>query len=316
MAGKNGRQEPTPGERLNAAMRVIERQRFAGGDPAVVLPADAAPAEIVARTLAAERLHAVLVIGEEFFNPGEDLAEAALRRAFAALRNWSFAAARIHLDEGAARSHEAPTQQRATLLKALTRLLSAIVYVPLHEKLRVTLAGFDDVVSGLDRLAGEERLHYRDEADRLLNLRQAAAEGDAFLEATWTLLRAQVALAAGQDEAALLWLARLSAQRLPSAPATGPDDEYLAGLLARTRQNLLAMILPADAEAGQSAPAEPVRPRELLNALAARLSATWGRDLAANLAIFAPRDYVAPELASNTPGARTKRRGQHDRDGT
>jgi hypothetical protein len=315
MAGKNGRSGVTPGERLSAAMRAIERERFAGADPAVVVPPDAVPAEIAARVLAAERLHAVLLLDGVPFNPGEDLAEAALRRAFAALHSWSFAAARVHLDEAATRSHDAVTQQRATLLKALTRLLSAIVYVPLHEKLRVGLAGFDEDVSGLDRLTGEEHLHYRDEADRLLNLREAAAAGDSFVGATWTLLRAQVAMAAGQDEAALLWLGRLAARNLPPEQVAGADEEYLATLLVNTRHYLLAMLTPPDLEAAPVAPAEAVRPRELFNALAARLSAAWERDLAANLAVFAPREYVAPELAGATPGSRPKRRGQHDRAG-
>ncbi len=217
-------------QRIAELRRQIERERFAGGDPVVEVTAQLDPAEIVARTLAAERAHAVLTFGDTRHNPSEDLAEAALRGASGALRSWGFAAARARLDDASGQSHEPRTQQRITLFKQLTRHLSAIVYTPLAEKLRLTLADLDEATHSLDLLAEAERLHYRDEIDRLLALREAAAKGDPYLAAAWTLLRAQAAMSTGQDEAALLWLLHLATSQV-----NAPTDTYLADLRARAR---------------------------------------------------------------------------------
>jgi len=284
-------------ERMAAIQREVERRRFAGDDPELALKPRLAQAEIVALTLAAERAGTALTIGEVRYHPGADLAEAALNEAVAALRTWGVGAARARLDEAARRAVEPLTQQRATLFKALTRHVSAIIYVPLHEKLRLGLAELDEASRGLDLLPPAEIVHYRDEIDRLLALREAAAEGDPFLAAVWTLIRAQLAINAGQDEAALLWLLRLAAARRLGPEGGGAG--YLVELIERARAQLLTTIAPlAEGEAAPAAP-EAVRSRELFNAIVARLGVDLGRDLTQGLSRFALTEYVPTDLAPN-----------------
>lgn len=293
-------------ERVTAIRREVERRRFAGDDPELALRPRLAQAEIVALTLAAERAGAALTIGDVRYHPGADLAEGALDEAIAALRTWGFGAARARLDEAARRAVDPVTQQRVALFKALVRHLSAIIYVPLGEKLRLGLPDLDEALAGLDRLPRAEIVHYRDEIDRLLALREAAAGGDPFLAAAWTTIRAQLAINAGQDEAALVWLLRLAAARRlgPEGGGTG----YLVELIERARAQILALIAPlAEGEAAPSAP-EAVRPRELFNALVARLGVDLGRDLGQGLTRFALTEYAPTDLALTEEGAATPRR--------
>lgn len=292
-------------ERVAAIRREIERRRFAGGDPDVLLVPRLTQTEIVARTLAAERAGTVLTLGEVRYRPGADLAEEALTEAIAALRSWSFGGARARLDEAARRVDDPAMQQRVTLFKALTRYLAAVIYVPLGEKLRLGLAEFDEVSVGLDLLPTTERLHYRDELDRLLTLREAAAGGDPFLATVWTLLRAQLALGAGQDEAALVWLLRLATMR--RLGIEGGGEGYLVELIARSRAHILALIAPL-AEGEEVVIPEAVRPRELFNALVARLGVDLGRDLAQGLTLFALTEYMPSDLAVADTAAAPSRR--------
>lgn len=304
--------------RVSAVRRGIERRRFAGDDPVVELAPRMSRAEIVAQVLAAERAGAALTLDDTRFNPGEDLAEDALRGAIGALRSWSFAAARARLDEAAQRAHDPALQQRVALFKALVRLVSALIYTPFDEKLRggvADLADLDAVLGGLDRLPTAEVLHYRDEADRLINLRDAAARGDDYLDAAWTLLRARLAMGAGQDEAAILWLLRLAARHTPApTPSPGADATYLADLLGRARARILAMIgHPAQSPAeGKAVPApeetKAVRPGELSHALAAHLGAILGRDPGRGLDAFAIVEWVEPDLTDKGEGGTAKRR--------
>lgn len=287
-------------ERVAALRREVERQRFAGDDPAVALVPRLSQVEIVARVIAAERTGAALTLGESRYSPSDDLAEAALHEATAALRSWRFAAARAHLDV-AARGHDAALQQRVSLFKALTRHLSALTYVPLGEKLRLGLVEFDAARRGLDLVPEPESLHYRDELDRLLTLREAAAGEDPFLVVAWSLVRAQLALNAGQDEAALIWLLGIAAR------SNDPSEGYLAELLGRARRQILAAIGEPLPDAPDLSP-EPVRPRELFNALVARLGVDLGRDLAGGMQYFALDDYhsadIPAEEAQGTPRRR------------
>ncbi len=283
-------------ERAAALQRQVERQRFAGEDPVVELVPRLSQAEIVARVIAAERTGATLAVGETRYNPNEDLAEAALREASGALRSWGFAVARVRLDE-ASRAHDPASQQRVSLFKALTRHLSAIIYVPLGEKLRLGLPELDAVLRGLDLLSPAETLHFRDEIDRLLTLREAAAGGDQFLAAAWTFVRAQLAMAGGQDEAALLWLLSVAARQ----PAI--TDGYLGERLGRARRQILTLIGEPD-PGDPATPLDPVRPRELFNALTARLSADLGRDLTQGMQYFAVTECVVADLAEDRQGGK------------
>lgn len=300
---------PDLSQRIAELRKQIERERFAGGDPLIELPANLAPAEIAARTLAAERAHALLALDGEPHNPAEDLADTSLRGAIGALRAWGFAAARARLDEAAERSHDPAAQQRITLFKQLTRHASAIVYTRLDEKLRLTLADLDEATRPLDLLDPAERLHYRDEIDRLLALREAAAKGDPYLAAAWKLLRAQIAMSAGQDEAALLWLLHLATDH--SIPAT---DTYLIDLVTRTRSNLATMIgLPDPTPTDDPKKADPIRPHELFNALAARLTADLGRDVAQGMNQFVLTEWIPPDTADEGNGKPKSRRTQRGR---
>ncbi|HEY8600710.1 MAG TPA: hypothetical protein VIL85_19895, partial [Thermomicrobiales bacterium] len=191
--------------------------------------------------------------------------------------------------------HDPTLQQRVSLFKALTQHLSAIIYVPLGEKLRLGLPELDEVLRGLDLLPPAESLHFRDELDRLLTLREAAAGGDRFLAAVWTLVRAQLAMAGGQDEAALLWLLNIAARQ----PAI--TEGYLGELLRRARRQILTVIGEPDPD-DPATPIDPVRPRELFNALTARLSADLGRDVTQGMQFFAVTEYVAADLADDQPG--------------
>lgn len=273
--------------RVAELKRQVERRRFAGGDPVVDLVPRLSQTEVVARVLAAERAGALLAIGDRRLNPAADHADAAMRDAVGALRAWNFAAARARLDEAAGRAHDPVMQQRIALYKALTRYCSALIYVPLAEKLRLGLAELNGVLAGLDFLTVAERRHYRDEVDRLLTQREAAAAGDPFLNATWTLIRAHLAMNAGQDEAALLWLLGLAAR------ADLPLEGYLTDLIGRARRSILAMIGPPPEN---EAKAEPVRARELFNALAAHLGAALGHDPAQGMGRFALAEYVAADV--------------------
>jgi hypothetical protein len=204
----------------------------------------------------------------------------------------------------AERAHDPVVQQRVSLLKALTRGLSALIYVPLDEKLRLGLADLDATLDTLDLLPDAERLHYRDELDRLLNLREAAASGDPFLDAAWTLTRAQLAMAAGQDEAALVWLLRLPSRHILEG-GVRVGDGYLADLIARARQRLLIMLgIPGTTPEEGEKPPEAVRPRELFNALAARLAVDLGRDMVAGIRFFAINEYMSAEIAEEGTGRR------------
>lgn len=281
--------------RIAAARRQIERQRFAGEDPVVDLPPRLGRADLAARVLAAERAGALVALDGERFNPREDLAEAALRDAIDALRSWRFAAARARLQEAGERAHAPVLQQRVALFKSLTRLLAALIYTPLDQQPRGNaLAGLDEVLAGLDRLSEDERLHYRDEADRLLNLREAAAGGDPFLAAAWTLIRAELALSGGQDEGALVWLLHLATRTtVGQSDGTGASGAYLSDLLDRARARILALIgHPDAAPAGDTT----LQPRDLANALVAHLSAAFGRDLARGTELFALHEYVDGRL--------------------
>ena len=56
----------------------LERARFGGASPVVVVPTDADALEVAARTLAAERMNALLRLDGQDYNPQEDQAEADL----------------------------------------------------------------------------------------------------------------------------------------------------------------------------------------------------------------------------------------------
>ena len=279
--------------------REVEQARFAGDDPAVVVAATDSPTVIVAKTLAAERLNAPLRLGDALLSLQEDVAEELFYRGVTALRYWRFAAAQAAFEEAGARTAMPALQQRLALFRAATALLRRVVLAdpdqppkPVAEERAVAL------VDTLDALARAERVHYAAELHRLVALRGALA-ADPYLQTVHGLLRARLALGAGDDTVGLGWLLRaavLHADRLAPSP-------YLADLLARARQRLrrfLGEASPPQNWGGQGGGGDPtsaagetegdagddVRAGELLAALAGHLDVLLGRDVQGDAAQF------------------------------
>ena len=287
--------------------REVEQARFAGDDPAVVVAATDSPTVIVAKTLAAERLNAPLRLGDALLSLQEDVAEELFYRGVTALRYWRFAAAQAAFEEAGARTAMPALQQRLALFRAATALLRRVVLAdpdqppkPVAEERAVAL------VDTLDALAPAERVHYAAELHRLVALRGALA-ADPYLQTVHGLLRARLALGAGDDTVGLGWLLRaavLHADRLAPSP-------YLADLLARARQRLrrfLGEAAPTAPSAASSPPpsqggdragdptsaasetegdaGDDVRAGELLAALAGHLDVLLGRDVQGDAAQF------------------------------
>jgi len=303
---------PTLVERLR---REVEQARFAGADPELAIGPDDAPATIVAKTLAAERLNTPLRLGDTLLPLQEDVAEALFHRGLSALRYWRFAQAQDVFEQASARTASPVLQQRLALYRAAAALLARIVLAepgqppkPLAEERAL------DLVATLDALAPEERRHYAAELRRLIALRAASVD-DPYLQTVHCLLRARLALSNGDDTLGLGWLlraARLQADRLAPSP-------YLADLLARARARLsrfldLAPPPPAsgtDADgqasalAASGAPAaapeapteasedggDDVRASELLAALAGHLDLVLGGDVQGDAARFTIAAY-------------------------
>ena len=279
--------------------RGVEQARFAGDDPAVVVAATDSPTVIVAKTLAAERLNTPLRLGDALLSLQEDVAEELFYRGVTALRYWRFAAAQAAFEEAGARTAMPALQQRLALFRAATALLRRVVLAdpdqppkPVAEERAVAL------VDTLDALAPAERVHYAAELHRLVALRGALA-ADPYLQTVHGLLRARLALGAGDDTVGLGWLLRaavLHADRLAPSP-------YLADLLARARQRLrrfLGEASPPQNWGGQGGGGDPtsaagetegdagddVRAGELLAALAGHLDVLLGRDVQGDAAQF------------------------------
>jgi hypothetical protein len=235
----------------------IERARFAGDDPAVSVAPGDAPALIVAKTLAAERLNAPLRVDGVVVALQEDVAEDLFYRGLNALRYWRFAGAQAAFEEAGAKTADATLQQRLALYRAATALVRRVVLSDPEQPPRSApeeraLA----LVDTLDALPVAERAHYAAELRRLIALRQALPT-DPYLQTVHCLLRARLALGSGDDAVGLGWLLRAATLRGESlAP-----NPYLADLLERARRRLRRFL--GDATAPPSPPnsgGEPAEP--------------------------------------------------------
>lgn len=298
----------------------IERARFAGDDPAVVVAPDDDPALIVAKTLAAERLNAPLRVGGAAVPLQEALAEAAFYRGVTALRYWRFPGAQAAFEEAGAKTSQPVLQQRLALYRAMAALVRRAVLADPDEPARaIPEERALPLVDTLDALTPAERAHYADEIRRLSALRRTLPD-DPYWQAVHGLLRARLALTAGDDTLGLGWLLR-TARLAPAEPAPSP---YLADLLARARARLRRFLgdapppeeaaaaaaePPPSGESPAAPPADPeaapadtpppetsadVRAGELLAALASHLNAALGRDLQADAARFGVTPYHEP----------------------
>jgi hypothetical protein len=236
----------------------IERARFAGDDPSLTVTPDDAPALVVAKTLAAERLNAPLRVDGAVVALQEDVAEDLFYRGLTALRYWRFAGAQAAFEEAGAKTTDAALQQRLALYRATTALVRRIV---LSDPEQPPRAAPEDralaLVDTLDALSPAERAHYAAELRRLIALRQALPS-DPYLQTVHCLLRARLALGSGDDALGLGWLLR-AATLQDAALAPSP---YLADLLERARRRLRRFLgdLPPPAPLPSEGRGEPALP--------------------------------------------------------
>lgn len=257
---------------VTEVVRELERVRFGGGNPVVVVPADAGPLDVVARALAAERHNALLRLDGRDFNPQQDEARADLQKALAALRFWSFGAAQSVLDRAGTRATEPALQQRIGLWKTLARLVERFVSADPDDDLRGNPGRLAlDALESADRLPAPERDHYRAEVHRLVDLHATArkASDGGLARILWYVLRARLALAHDEPSAALVWCLR-AARTDQDQP---PQDEYLVGLLDRGRRYILLQMgeLPADEAASTRQDVKGLQAWDLYRALTAHL---------------------------------------------
>ncbi len=248
------------GERLTLAT-----QRFAGGDPTVKGPSGKTGTRMVARILAADREGALVQTGGGMVNPAEDRAEEALQRAINAVSRWQFDAASRDLGEASALSRSLVRQQRASLVRALLRLVRTLVSTTPGDRLRPEDAAVRTLLRGLDLLSTDEKEHYEAEVDRLVgHWREAATDDEAWR--AWALLRGRIAMRDGAGESTMAWALR-AWDRQPAAEHEA--DPGLAHLLdaARLVFGELAGYGPPE-DAG-----DPPHPRDVLLAVAGTLAA-------------------------------------------
>jgi hypothetical protein len=289
----DGRAEPGRELARRAAEvgRELERARFGGGNPIVEVPGDAAPFEVAARTLAAERFNALLRLGGRDYNPQQDAAEAGLDRAMAALRTWSFPAAHALLDGAGARAAEPALQQRIGLWKLLAALVQRLVRADPEEELRGDPRKWAlEHLRGADHLPAAEREHYRAEVERVVREHAAARSGpDPLPRTLWYVLRARLALAADEPVLALAWCvrtARLNEDRLM-------PDEYLADLLERGRRYVLLAMgeIPPEEVAAVREVVRGLQAWDVYHALCAQLGRVHGLDVHRETARFSIAPY-------------------------
>jgi hypothetical protein len=285
---------PSPDEievRVRDLATGLERARFAGASPRVELPADATADEIVARTLAAERLGVPLVVGGETHYLHERPAWEGLWAAQEALGRWGFAEAEARLDRAAALALDPALQQRLGLWKLLVALVRRLIRAHPDEPLRGEPARPTlDLLDAADRLPATEREHYRNEVQRLVGAHTTAQqEPDSVERALWYVIRARQTLGADEPLAALTWcvrLGKLQAARLP-------DDAYLTGLLERSRAYVLLLLGELDEEAAAAAREQTrdLQAWDVYRALVAHLGPALGVDLQREAARFTITPY-------------------------
>ena len=293
-AGSGARRASLP-ERAAELARELERARFGGANPAVVVPPDADALEVAARVLAAERANAPLRVAGRDYNTRQDLAASTLERALGALRNGSFASAQELLDAAGARAADPTLQQRIGLWKLLVQVVRRLVRADPDEELRGNPGRLVlEHLEGADRLPAAERKHYRDEVERLVRLHAAARAGehdeDGRLARTlWYLLRVRLALAQEEPVLALAWCVRAARTNVDRLT----PDEYLGGLLDQARRYVLLQLgeLPEDPLADARDAVKGLQAWDVYRALAAQLGRAWDLDVHRETARFSIAPY-------------------------
>jgi hypothetical protein len=277
--------------RVRTLAEGLERARFAGASPRVEVPANASADEVIARTLAAERLGLPLVLGENAYHLHERRAWEGLWAAQDALGRWGFGEAESRLDRASALAVDPALQQRLGLWKLLTALVRRLVRAHPEDDLRGDPARpAVELLDAADRLPEAEREHYQNEVRRLVSAHTTAGEQpDSVERALWYVIRARLTLAADEPLAALAWcvrLGKLQAARLP-------DDPYLTGLLQKSRTYALLQLGELDEETTAAARAETrdLQAWDVYRALVAHLGPALGVDLQREVARFTIAPY-------------------------
>lgn len=282
--------------RARALVEQVERARFAGATPHVTVPDGASGSEIVAHTLAAERLGVPLLLDGATHRLHEDRAWEALRSAQAALGRWSFGQVEAQLDRAASMADDPALQQRLAVWKALAALNRRLIRAHPDEKLRGAPASqVVAILATADQLTEAERAHYRAETDRLLGLHRAAGEQPDSLErALWYTVRTRLALPGDDPLNGLAWCLRLSREFRHRLPL--PDDAHLAELLQASRDfGLLALgELDEEAAAAARASTEKLQVWDVFRALIAHLGDGFGVDLQRETIRWTVSPYLDP----------------------
>ncbi|HEV2109516.1 MAG TPA: hypothetical protein VGR16_14750 [Thermomicrobiales bacterium] len=244
---------------------IVAKQRFAGDDPTVKGPSGKTGARMVARILAADREGALVETGGGVVNPAEDRAEEALQRAINALSRWQFDTASRDLGEVSALSRSLVRQQRASLIRALLRLVRTLVSTTPGDRLRPEDAAVRTLLRGLDVLSIDEREHYEAEVQRLVgHWREAATDDEAWR--AWALLRGRIAMRDGAGESAMAWAIRTWDRQTAAERETDPGLAHLLDAARLVFSELAGYAPPEDA-------ADPPHPWDVLLAVAGTLAA-------------------------------------------
>lgn len=250
-------------ERLNLA-----KARFAGNDPTAAGPAGKTGSRTVARVLAADREGALVKAGDTVVNPAEDRAEEALQRAINGLSRWQLDTVSRDLNDVATLSRSLVRQQRASVIRALMRLVRALIWTEPGGRLRPEDAAVRTLLRGLDVLSENEKQHYEREVVRLVGHWRAAASDDEAWRA-WGLLRGQLAMRTGADESTMAWALRTWERQ------SEEDREADDGLRALLDNARLLFATLAGLPPPEDAP-DPPRGSDVLLAVAGTLAARTG----------------------------------------
>ncbi|MBX6753076.1 hypothetical protein [Thermorudis peleae] len=293
-------------ELVRERVQALNAARFSGEDPVVRPKGRGGPIEVAVATLAAERSRGLLELKGSVISPTEDLAIAALDAGLRALTTWDVTEANWYLATAVQYARLPETQQRVGLAQELSLFLASLLDTD-PEKLssrppveRRVLALLDT----LDRLPEEERLFYRVEVQRLVDLwwsiRAGSSQDSADREAAiawtaWQFLQARLAIRNGARLDALVTLLRIAQRHLHIIGTS----EYVVDLINRVRQFIQLLLFPFFPEAQpQSGHSEEgaVYPGELQEALLTLLSQYYERDLTMQINRFSLALYQRSDL--------------------
>jgi hypothetical protein len=274
-------------------VQALNAARFSGEDPVVRPKGRGGPIEVAVATLAAERSHGLLELKGSIISPTEDLAIAALDAGLRALTTWDVPEANWYLATAVQYARLPETQQRVGLAQELSLFLASLLDTDPE-----TLSGRPPVerrvlalLDTLDRLPEEERLFYRVEVQRLVDLwwsiRAGSSQDSADREAAiawtaWQFLQARLAIRHGARLDALVTLLRITQRHLH--------------IIGTSIQALLFPFFPEVQPRSGRSHEGAVHPGELQEALLTLLSQYYERDLTMQISRFSLALYQLSDL--------------------